>query len=324
MSYSIHRLVYLLFFVIFLQSCSGEPGNISNRYYTWDGLEPDRWASIWLIKRYIDPQAAVELVPVGAQLPNAIAIAIPSAASGMKRSHGRATYENIATAFNYDDEPVLKQIGNIINELEISPWNSTTPAVSIVEHQFRKLQFEYNRVDVPAHCYAGFFDALYLSLKQSGIDDLDALQHKLMPDVVCQTTSGDIVVSGNTPVLEYPLAYVLKLINAERKVVFVDTREDEEFDAVRIPGAINLKLREVNASVADRFADADLVISYCIKDFRGYEVALALSRIGVSNVGIMTPYGLKGWRDMNLPVASVHVPDAQAVLALKRRAAEGV
>ena len=216
------------------------------------------------------------------------------------------------------------QIGDIINELEISPWSKSSPSVAVVERQFRELQYKYNRVDVPVECYAGFFDALYASFKGAEQEDLEALASSLEPDTVCKVSKGAVAQISDKPVLEYPVHHVLNMINANKKVVFVDTREDEEFDEYRIPGAVNLKLREVNEAIAPQFADADLVISYCIKDFRGYEVALAMSRAGVKNVGIMNPFGLKGWKDTGLPVAGGKVSDEEALIKLKEIAERGV
>jgi len=314
--------VLLTFFCLSLLACSSGPDQSAKQYYTWEGLEPDRWGSVWLMKRHIDPSSNISIVPVGARMRDATAIATPNAP--IKRTHGRSTYENLVEAFEQTGDPVLMQIGDIINELEISPWSKSSPSVAVVERQFRELQYKYNRVDVPVECYAGFFDALYASLKGAELEDLEALASSLEPDTVCKVSKGAVAQISDKPVLEYPVHHVLNMINANKKVVFVDTREDEEFDEYRIPGAVNLKLREVNEAIAPQFADADLVISYCIKDFRGYEVALAMSRAGVKNVGIMNPFGLKGWKDTGLPVAGGKVSDEEALIKLKEIAERGV
>lgn len=322
------KMKYLLIIICYLlmSACSSQTDQENQQYYTWDGLEPDRWSSIWLLKRHIDPVAEISILPVGAQVNNATAIATPTAK--IKRTHGFSNYENMLKASSNAGDVGLMRIGKIINEIEISPWSSSTPAVAVIETQFRELQFKYNRTDVPYECYAGFFDVLYSILKDAAVNDseayLGALGTQLDPAYVCQLSSNTIASKSNAPVLEYPIAYVLKMINANKNVVFVDTREDDEFDEHHIPGAINLKLREVDASSAKQFENADLVISYCIKDFRGYEVALALSKVGVNNTGIMKPYGLKGWKDMKLPVANGNTSEATAIEALKQRAANGV
>ncbi len=327
MFYTLYSRFFLLItFCVFLSACFDQSNQESQRYYTWDGLEPDRWSSIWLLKRHIDSTAGISIVPVGAQVNNAIAIATPTAK--IKRTHGFSNYENMLKASNSAEDAGLKRIGKIINEIEISPWSSSTHAVAVVEKQFRELQFKYNRVDVPYDCYAGFFDALYGVLQDAEVSDsedyLRSLNTQLEPDNVCHISTDKIASKSDVPVLEYPVEYVLKMIAANKTVVFVDTREDDEFDEHHIPGAVNLKLREVSASSAAQFEKADLVISYCIKDFRGYEVALALSKVGVKNTGIMKPYGLKGWKDFGLPVATDEVSDDVAIETLKNRASNGV
>jgi len=320
------KLIFLYFTFFSLFACNDNSSYEKHNYYTWEGLEPDRWSSIWLLKRHIDLTAEISVLPAGAQLRDSIAIVTPNAA--VIRTHGFSNFENLIKAHNKTSDAILIRIGKIINELEISPWRSPTPETSIVEQRFRELQVKYNRVDVPYECYAGFFDILYDTLKNNNIsssdDYLNVMHTQLAPENVCNTPAASIAKNSAAPVPEYPVDYVLKMINANKVVVFVDTREDEEFDEHHIPGAVNLKLREVDVSSAKQFEHADLIISYCIKDFRGYEVALALSKVGVKNIGIMKPYGLKGWKDLGLPVANSEVSDEAAIDLLKKMVASGV
>ena len=159
------RHLLLITFCLFLSACFDQSNQKSQQYYTWDGLEPDRWSSIWLLKRHIDSTAEISILPVGSQVNNAIAIATPT--SDVKRTHGFSNYENMLKASASADDAGLRRIGKIINEIEISPWSYSTPAVAVVEKQFRELQFKYNRVDVPYGCYSGFFDVLYDALKNT-------------------------------------------------------------------------------------------------------------------------------------------------------------
>ena len=293
----------------------------STEYYTWDGLEPDKWASVWLLENHINPDLDVQILPVGAEQRDAVAIDTPNAK--YRRVHGKSTYESIYEGLMDHDDPVLAAIGGIINNLEVSPWNVTSPYVAAIEQQFRALQERYERYGVPAECYTAFFDQLYILMGSMNESDSDVILNGLQPDSVCkiqpvQTRSRDF-----SRVHEYPVSHILNMINAGKQVVFVDTREDEEFDERHIPGSINVKLREVSEAIAESLQDADLVISYCIKDFRGYEVALALSRAGVRRSGIMKPYGIKGWMDMGLPVTSDTVTDSLALARLKQCAANG-
>ena len=78
-------------------------------YYTWDGLEPDKWASVWLMKRHIDPQSEVTIVPVGAVMRNAVALDIPGAK--YKRMHGLSTFELLSSEFLRTDDVALVRMG---------------------------------------------------------------------------------------------------------------------------------------------------------------------------------------------------------------------
>ena len=95
---------------------------------------------------------------------------------------------------------------------------------------------------------------------------------------------------------------VLRLIREGKRVVFVDAREKEEFEEERIPGAINLTLREIDDMAPQLIGQADLVIAYCLKDFRGYEVAKALTEVGISNLATLKHSGLNGWKSDGLPL----------------------
>lgn len=93
------------------------------------------------------------------------------------------------------------------------------------------------------------------------------------------------------------------LIKQGKRVVFVDAREEAEFDEEHLPGAVNMTLRDIRSAHLGELKQADVVIAYCLKDFRGFEVARSLNEAGVAHVKIMQPYGLNGWKAEKLPTA---------------------
>ena len=316
------KIVLIITLICFSTSCKQAQDSAATKFYTWNGLEPDRWASVWLMKRHATPDAEITILPVGASLRDVTAIATPT--STVRRTHGKSNYENLAAAYQQNDDHALVRIGEIINELEISPWSKSTPLVAVVERQFRELQYAYDRTNVPLECYSGFFDRLYQQLSESDSPDLSDVEQALSPQTVCSEHEGVIATAPKNQVFEYSTDHVLNMIAAEQNIVFVDTREDAEFDERHIPGAVNLKLREVSEQSVQSIKDADLVIAYCIKDFRGYEVALAMSKAGVERVGIMNPFGLKGWVDQGLPIVDSNLSESQALEKLKSIALTGV
>jgi rhodanese-related sulfurtransferase len=86
---------------------------------------------------------------------------------------------------------------------------------------------------------------------------------------------------------------------AKLKIIYIDTREKEEYDEGHIPGAWNIPLRNVSRLTKQQLAllhNADIVVPYCIKDFRGYEVARELHELGVSQVMLIDGFGLAAWK----------------------------
>ena len=284
--------------------CALEISQPGTRYITWDGIEPDKWASVWLIKRHIDPQAEVVLRPVGAPTDSGIAFGVPDAK--YKRAHGVSIYESLREGFQKDD-PALQELSRIIHDIEISPWAAKTSEHSdTVEQAFRQLQDHFETRIVPVDCYGRFFDEVYALLSAGSADsDWDPLYGLAEKDPACRAETSTLASRDNAPfVRRLDTHVVLDHFAADKNVVFVDVREPLEYDEFHIPGAINLRLRDVRPEMKARFEDADLVIAYCIKDFRGFEMARSLAEIGVQNVGIMKPYGIAGWRHLGLPVTS--------------------
>ena len=98
-------------------------------------------------------------------------------------------------------------------------------------------------------------------------------------------------------------AAIKELIRQGRRVVFVDAREEAEFNEEHLPGARNITLRDIEADKVEELKRADVVVAYCLKDFRGFEVAKRLGEAGIGQVKIMQPFGLNGWKAEHLPTA---------------------
>lgn len=107
----------------------------------------------------------------------------------------------------------------------------------------------------------------------------------------------------NGPVIVPVIAsdQVVELIKAGKKVVFIDAREPEEWKEERIPGAINIALRDVASLDRTTLGNPDLIIAYCLRDFRGFEVAKALQQSGVESASILQELGIRGWKGKGLP-----------------------
>ncbi len=88
------------------------------KWVTWENIAVDRMACIWLIRRFIDPQADFLFVPVGQKpLPDG---AEPFDIPGVRLSHhqGHCTFHTMLREYDLKD-PVLARIARIVDEADI-------------------------------------------------------------------------------------------------------------------------------------------------------------------------------------------------------------
>jgi rhodanese-related sulfurtransferase len=86
-------------------------------------------------------------------------------------------------------------------------------------------------------------------------------------------------------------------------VVFIDVREPQEFDEFHIPGAVSIPLYRLHDADLEFVRGADVVVAYCLKDFRGWEGARILLDRGVPNVRVLQGFGTGAWKKDDLPLA---------------------
>lgn len=293
-------------------------------YVTWESLEPDNWSSIWLIKRHIEPSAAIEIRPTGDSLSGGVAFGVPGAK--YKRTADLSTFQSLLTQLDQSDA-VLQQMGAILYAIETTSWYSGEDSrVDSVERHFRRLQDRHGRAYVPVSCYGHFFDTLYSALAE-GLSPAQ-LDQALIQAVREQDCEGGSTLArrvGPRRVAELSIDQLLSEIASDKKVVFVDTREPAEYAKSHIPGAINIPMRDLDQATFDWLKQADRVISYCVKDFRGYEVARLMAEKGIDQVAVMKPHGLSGWQSHGLPLtvagASGQLAEEQLLQCARDRSA---
>lgn len=282
-----------------------------------------------MVKTIIAPEAEVIIRPGGSvpdkpmtgELSSGTAFAVPE--SAYKRTRRSTAFSSLIGGYHLTD-PALKRMSELLTAIETASWSIEGSEADAVEQSFRRLQERYGRVDVPVSCYMSFFDQFYQQLKKSNkpleTDNLEKV-------TACATAPlADVrrekqpipVANGVNQIATHEL---LDELAAGKNIIFVDAREPEEFQELRIPGAINIPLRDVATVDLKIFQAAERVISYCIKDFRGYEVARALASRGVKNSSTMKPYGLAGWKSLGLPVTIQGQDDNLGVSELFRGSA---
>jgi len=268
-------------------------------FVTEPGSGPDKWASAWLLRRFVGDATVLVAEAAAEAHPDAILFDAPGAR--YDRSGSTTTYSHLLDAFDIDDRVAL-QVGERVREIEIDAWRAEPSLESrVLEQAFRGMQLAFGREAVTQACYLRLFDAVAGAIADGALAGVQPAS--LQPDADCLDEgepTGTALEAGRA-VETLDLGEALRHIGDGADVVFVDTRERWEYDEGHVPGAINLAVRDIDAESAERLRGADLVIAYCVKDFRGYEAAKALGRLGVP-AAIMNPHGLRGWIEAGLPV----------------------
>ena len=88
-------------------------------FYTWEGLEADKLASIWLIKRFIAPGARVIFCPKGEIMKEGTAFDTPY--SDIARKFDKSTFESLLEHYALTDQKLVN-IGKLIHDIEINLW----------------------------------------------------------------------------------------------------------------------------------------------------------------------------------------------------------
>lgn len=323
--YQVKTGIYLFFTIglisIFLTTSTlvNAAAQPSKPFVTYPGMGPDKWASIWLLKRHIRPAQGIHILPSNADSTQGILFDHPQGV--YKRTQHESTYEALYRSFQPNDK-TAQLLGDIINDIEVNLWRPNTQEDSLtIEQGFRTLQRTYMQDPeaLPLSCYLSFFDHVYQQLNQK-IQSPHAQTitvDNLLPSKDCVHDPVSGLLRQDRLVPEITVPQLFSLLKNGKKVVFVDTREPEEFAENHIPGAMNLLIRQVNTQTPELLQGADIVISYCVKDFRGFEMARALHKVGVKNAAILNPYGIKGWIDAGLPVTRVdEMSENEALRAL--------
>lgn len=292
----LRRFAGLGLIAVLVIGCSRSSAGPQQVFVTEFGLGPDKWATAWLLTRHAAPTAKLVVVDANDPMPKGIAFDVPDAQ--FRRIGNRAAFEVVRNAYNVRD-PDVEKLAAVVYDIEVNFWAQNRVAEApLVEHAFRELQRGREHGAVTPECYVMFFDSVYRAIraqrmqgKEMSIDDLS---------VTCESLALDNSAGALVPEIEIP--HLLAEMKRGKSVVFVDVREADEFQEAHIPGAINVTLRDLGADAIDRVKHADYVVSYCVKDFRGFEMAKALRQAGVGNAVILRPYGMKGWLSQGLPM----------------------
>lgn len=153
-------MLLLLLAVMAFSAMAGQPGE-GRRYVSWGLFEPDKCATVWLIRRHIDPGARFLFVKRGDELPQGIAFDTPGAK--FRRYHNKCTYETFLEDAGLEEERLV-YIGKIMHDIEVNVWERKAFEETVrVETELQEMLLEEDPGKNVEACLA-YFDAFYLSL----------------------------------------------------------------------------------------------------------------------------------------------------------------
>ncbi len=129
------------------------------RWATRSGVHIDRAACAWLIRRFIDPDAAFIFVDDPDDVP---ADATPFDMRGVRLSHaeGRCSFETFLVEYQLLNDPALARIGEIVHEADIGDEAFDAPEAPGLDMIVRGLSLTLTDDEVIA-ASRPLFDGLY-------------------------------------------------------------------------------------------------------------------------------------------------------------------
>ena len=111
-----------------------------------------------------------------------------------------------------------------------------------------------------------------------------------------------IVNDARSRIRETNVDEVKTRLDRKEKFVLVDVREDREYDADHIPGAVHLGKGVIERDIESAYPDLNTeLVLYCGGGFRSALAADNLRKMGYTNV-ISMDGGIRGWREKAYPL----------------------
>jgi rhodanese-related sulfurtransferase len=111
-----------------------------------------------------------------------------------------------------------------------------------------------------------------------------------------------IVDDAKRRVRETNVSEVKSRLDRGDKFVLVDVREDREFDADHLPGAVHMGKGVIERDVEQKYPDVGTeLVLYCGGGFRSALAADNLQKMGYTNVLSMDG-GIREWREKGYPL----------------------
>jgi hypothetical protein len=157
-------LLTLLLISVPATTSSAEPSSEPLVFSTWDIFEVDKCASIWLIKRFIDPKARIVIYPKGDAITEGIPFDTPDAK--FRRYQNASTYETFMRHYKIQNDRLL-YLGKIVHDIEVNTWGKKAmKETRHVQNEVNTIITDANTSDEIIEKSLLFFDAFYSESKQ--------------------------------------------------------------------------------------------------------------------------------------------------------------
>jgi hypothetical protein len=148
----------------------------SHLYVTWAGVEPDKAATAWYIKRYVDPRAVFEIRPQGFLFDAGTPFDTPQAR--YRRTQSASTLESLLRDHPSVD-PAIVKLGQLMHDIEINIWQPKRfPESTVIESRVRQLNSMVGGESAPIECFIELFDDVYVWLASQQSDPTSLEQHE--------------------------------------------------------------------------------------------------------------------------------------------------
>jgi len=148
------RLIPGALLMLVASASSAEGGGL---WASWDVFEPDKCASVWLIKRHIDPDARFRFYASGVLIEEGIPFDTPDAE--LRRYHDASTFETLLRRYELSG-PGLDYLGRLMHDIEVNVWERKVLAESReIEHELVELTREVTPEEAVEACLT-YFDGL--------------------------------------------------------------------------------------------------------------------------------------------------------------------
>ena len=129
-------------------------------YVSWATLEADKAAAMWLIKRFIDPEAIFRFVPKQTAITNGIPLDTPDAR--FRRYHAESCFQSILRHHGVTNASLVR-IGKITFDIEVNFWDEKQFAESepLRRQVIALAETHSNNLDTALQKSMTLFDGLY-------------------------------------------------------------------------------------------------------------------------------------------------------------------